>query len=1240
MKESRRRIFLVFLTVVFLVFALLAESLYFSNFEYNFLTRRFNRVLAEKELIMEQCLTGLQPVFAGNAPADSLSGNNMFSFADVAEKNDITILYYLDHKLNSWTDNSFDVPRILNDSLFSKPVIFWQNGWFMPKSVKAGNETLIGLLRIRTDYGFENDIVKNGFEKAFRIPGDVGISTSQSKSGYNIYNREGSFLFSLSFPDVKTSTPLIVLPLVFWTIFYILIILIILEFVGLLAGRGNPAAGIIMCFSAFTALYLVILFLNVPRVLFVTGIFSPYKFSLNYFIPSLGHLMVLSLFIAVFAYVIYKYLPVTLKNNDEPAGNFLVVTVILMLAALSLSFIHILFGKLVENSNISFETYKVLKLSIYSLIGFASILMLILFPFFLVLKVFDITGSSGLKNKLLPVLTSVVLIIVILRNDLLSVLVVVFFFTLLVLVVGIGINNRARMFNITVILSVLVGIYSVSIIAVFSEKKTTENLKIQAVSLSTENDPEAEQRLLDMWPLIGHDSILNVMMETDVFNQNDVNRIIDYLQDEYFEGYWSNFKVSIVTCHEDQSLINEPDGKNLGNCFDFFNEKIRKYGHRLTGTGFYFIDNQGGRSYYLGQVFFRTRKGLTNGLFIELYSDINVFQPGYYELLLDKKFRGYSGLRDFSFAKYINGEAVLKSGDFPYNKEDNEYIDKNSDFRIFHWDKYIHVLYRNGNTTVIISRPELTAGDIVISFAYLFVFIFAFANLLMLLIRRPAPGNILNFNFRQKLQFSFIGILLFSFILIGIVVAFLTVNEYHSKHYESIREKLNSIYMELDGRLATEKQLNANWRSPDGESLNELLINLSNIFDTDINLYDLNGFLIATSRPEIFSRDLTGPRINNMAFINLKDLKKSEFFHSEKIGSMKYISVYVPFYNIDNNVLAYLNIPYFRMQSILAREISNLIVAAVNFTLLLILVTMSFAVFISRRLTSPLSMLVEGLASVGLGKNMEHLSYKGSDEIGELVRQYNIMVDELEESAHKLADSEREYAWREMARQIAHEIKNPLTPMKLNVQQLLKSWKDKIPGFDRKLEGFSKNQIEYIDNLSSIASAFSAFAKMPVTNPAEVDLIEQIKTTLDLFSNADNVTFEVHWPSESKVFIYADREHLNGVFSNLFKNSIQSIPQDRRGKVEVDLRVDRNKVIVSVADNGSGIPEAIRKKMFTPNFTTKTSGMGLGLSIVRKYVEGANGRIWFESEDEKGTTFFIEFPLMYTVEKPGSLSGG
>ena len=725
------------------------------------------------------------------------------------------------------------------------------------------------------------------------------------------------------------------------------------------------------------------------------------------------------------------------------------------------------------------------------------------------------------------------------------------------------------------------------------------------------------------------------MMNVELFERGDFNTISGYLNNNYFNGYWGNFNVNVYLCRQGQMIRIGPGENSFQDCYTFFDERVNKYGYPLTGTQFYFIDNQGARPYYIGRVFYTTSKGTSNGLFIELYGDINVFQPGYSELLLDKRFHGYSGLKNYSFAKYLNGSIILNHGDFPYNKADEEYVDENSDYRIFDDEGFRHILYRNGNATVMISRPLLNAGNMIISFAYLFAFTFLVVNLILVFFLHPSPGGIMNLNFRQKLQLSFTGILLFSFILVGSAVASLTVREFQSNHYENIKEKLNSIYIELENEISTERHLTPNWRNANNASLNELLINLSNIFNTDINLYDLNGYLMATSRPELFFRDLASHRMDMMAFMNVADLTKSEYIQTESLGNMKYISAYVPFYNNEKHVLTYLNLPYFRMQSLLAKEISNLIVAIINFTLLIVVITMAFGVFISGRLTSPLSMLSEGLASVKLGRKSEHLKYRGNDEIGDLVNQYNIMVDELEESVHKLANSEREYAWREMAKQIAHEIKNPLTPMKLNVQQLQKSWNDNIPGFGEKLETFARNQIEYIDNLSNIASAFSSFAKMPGANPVEVDLLEQMRTTLELFRNTDNISFDVSWPPEKNVIIYADREQLNGIFSNLFKNSIQAIPPARKGLIKVGLRVDRNKVTVSVSDNGSGIPESIRAKMFTPNFTTKSSGTGLGLSIVKRYVEGASGRVWFESEAGKGTTFFVEFPLIFTVEKPG-----
>lgn len=1230
MKRDRFLLYSGIAAAMLLVLAVVSNILYFSDFEYRYRTTRFNRILREKEAILAECLEGMRPILSGEDHHGSVPENELFT---IAEKNKITILEFFDGRLVYWSDNNFDVPPVPDDSLYSKPIVFLQNGWFLPRLTKDGNETIVGLLRVRTDFSLRNDILESGFEEEYGIPEGVGFSTDRDDSEFRIFDSSGRFLFCLLFPEIRQSSSFIFIPLLLWTVFFIFALLLLLEIVKLLVSKRKEYAAILIVFILCVGAYVFFVWTGLPKVFYETELFSPYRFSLNAFVPTLGHLLLLGILGVFFAGILYRYLPL----KEEPIANksalYPVAAGIFLASAAMTGLYHNIFRQIILTSNVNFEPFRVLDLTFFSLAGYISLFFLLLIPVLFMLKFLLYSKELSTGSMLLCAVPGMILLALLTGSYNEDLVVLCLFFILLCLLVFHASKYRTRIFIMTVLFSVILSLYSVYFITNYSEEKTVENVKIQAVSFSTENDPQAEQLLLDLWPVIKGDSVLADMMKADTFNNSreDVDNISAYLHDTYFRGYWANFNIDIVLCRNDDPLAVGPGNEMFPSCFTFFDERVRRDGHRLTGTDFFFIDNQGGRSYYLGKITYPSGN-YTNGLFIELFADLNIFQPGYSALLLDEKYHGYSGLKDYSFAKYLNGEIVLRTGDFPYTKNDAGYIEDVTDYKIFRSEGYKHVLYKNGNSTVIISRPYITSGDILISFAYLFALTLLLSNLLVFIIkRRLVPGKIF-LNFRQKLQLSYIGILLVSFILIGIVVAYITIKQYNTKHYENIKEKLASVYKVLDDRLSMERHIDNTWRNENYPSLNDLLIDLSNTFNTDINLYDVRGKLIATSRPEIFYRNLTSTRINNTAYNILRDLTMSEYYQKEKIGNLEYLSAYAPFFNSSDKLLAFVNLPYFRMQNVLAKEISNLVVAVVNFTLLLILITMSIAVIISDRLTAPLKMLSAGLAAVEFGKKTEHLSYEGKDEIGELVRQYNRMVDEIEESAGKLANSEREYAWREMARQIAHEIKNPLTPMKLNVQQLLKSWRDRIPDFDEKIEHFTKNQIEYIDSLSNIATAFSSFAKMPGARPSEVNLADQIRITLELFRDTEDVTFEVRWPDVRKVVVFADKEHLNGIFSNLIKNGIQSIPPGRHGVIKVRLEVIRDKAIVSISDNGTGIPRELEKKMFTPNFTTKSSGTGLGLSIARKYVETANGRIWFESEDGRGTTFFVELPLKYTVE--------
>jgi nitrogen fixation/metabolism regulation signal transduction histidine kinase len=366
--------------------------------------------------------------------------------------------------------------------------------------------------------------------------------------------------------------------------------------------------------------------------------------------------------------------------------------------------------------------------------------------------------------------------------------------------------------------------------------------------------------------------------------------------------------------------------------------------------------------------------------------------------------------------------------------------------------------------------------------------------------------------------------------------------------------------------------------------------------------------------------------MNRLVYENLTRGDASEFIHNERIGGMKYISAYVPLMNSENKFLAYLNLPYFTQSGALARDVTNLVVAVINVYLILLLLILLLSVFLADRITQPLRMIQNRIAQVSLGQKNEMIRYERSDEIRGLVEEYNFMVQELERSAGLLAQSERESAWREMAKQIAHEIKNPLTPMKLNIQHLQRAvaeGKDDPEMVDR----ISATLIDQIDSLSAIAREFSDFAKMPRPKLTRINLVPKLSSLQQLFDSGDRAKIRIDLGTHQKVIVMADKEQLMRVFINLVKNGLQSIPEGREGLIRVGLEtLKEHKVRITFTDNGKGIPEEIRDKLFQPNFTTKSGGMGMGLAITHNIIRSFGGSIWYETVLHQGTTFYVELP--------------
>jgi signal transduction histidine kinase len=390
-------------------------------------------------------------------------------------------------------------------------------------------------------------------------------------------------------------------------------------------------------------------------------------------------------------------------------------------------------------------------------------------------------------------------------------------------------------------------------------------------------------------------------------------------------------------------------------------------------------------------------------------------------------------------------------------------------------------------------------------------------------------------------------ILILSLIAVGIGNIYYTTQQFQEQQRENISEKMESLIVELEDKLGAEDELNEEYRS----YIESLLEKFSKVFYVDMNLYDLEGKLLSSSRPQVFERGLISRRMNPEAYHKLSDDKLPQFIHNEEIGNMRYHSAYVPFYNDRNEVLAYLNIPYFTRQKALQKEIYTIVMVIVNIYVFLIILGTVIAVLVSNTITRPLKYIQKNLGRIGLDRKNEKIDYKSHDEIGELVGEYNRMIDELEANAEKLAQTERETAWREMAKQIAHEIKNPLTPMKLKVQYLKRAWDDQVDNFDERIKQFADSMITQINTLSEIASEFSNFAKMPRARNRKLDLDNEIDKAVNLFEDTENIEINKQNESSEKVYIYADQDQISRVFSNLMKNAIQSIPAQRKGMIQI-----------------------------------------------------------------------------------------
>lgn len=463
----------------------------------------------------------------------------------------------------------------------------------------------------------------------------------------------------------------------------------------------------------------------------------------------------------------------------------------------------------------------------------------------------------------------------------------------------------------------------------------------------------------------------------------------------------------------------------------------------------------------------------------------------------------------------------------------------------------------------------------------------------------------------------------FSTVLISVVSLIHFRFEAKEYHEERLSRKESAIKEHIEYILQTTSYplLTKNVRKIFKDRIHEL----SDIHSLEINFFDLKGKLILSSK-SAFKIDKKMPDISPEILSQLENSSEKRIVISKSQDNETYLkSSYSYIKDVKFKNLAILNIPYEETSDFYNEEVKNFLTRYAQVYIIMFIISILLSYLLSSNITKSISQISEKLEVTQLNEHNQKLTLQpGNQEINGLIQSYNNMVDTLEESAQKLAQSEREYAWREMAKQVAHEIKNPLTPMRLTIQSFQRKFDKNDPNINQKLSDFSETLIHQIDTMTTVASAFSNFANMPAQQNERLNVVQITKMALEIFDE-EYVRFHT---SEKEIYTLFDSVQLTQIVTNLVKNAIQAIPENQEIKlVEVHLSKVETNFVLKISDNGIGISKENAAFIFEPKFTTKNSGMGLGLAIIKNIIENYNGTITFETEEGKGTTFTTILPI-------------
>ncbi|GAB2966221.1 HAMP domain-containing sensor histidine kinase [Hymenobacter coalescens] len=1142
------------------------------------------------------------------------------------------LLYWSDHTMRPEVEN---VAQPFRDKL-----VEMRFGRYLAIRRPAGSYIILTYVPLLREYGISNRYLREGSERAlFRGPEVRLVANAQHNSSLpQLFSHEGRYLFSLQSLQPNPITGKY-LPLA-------LLLLGMGLYVGswLLQARRLFARGRLLPGAAAVVLPLVLframlLHFNLPFSFIELPLFDPKLYAASWASPSLGDLLInalLLLLLAWYALLLFRRYGVTRYVRRLPlgparwgaaAGAFLgFFTVLLGLYFFYLSSVSNSQLVLDVTQSIQFSGFKVL-LCLAIVLHTGSYLVV----FWLVTQLYlAAVPAEPRPVQLLILAVSALLVLPVgfaLGETLVVLLGLTLLFFLILRIAALRQLASVLPFRVVVFLFLMLGLSAgVGSLALYQhfKEQLIQNKQRLAGNLLVDNDLQGEFLLAER----AHDIAADPVMRTRLANRfADQDVVRQKIAKYYLRGYFDKYEVRVTLFDGQGQPMNEDDGSLT---LSTVRAQLLRQAVPTDLPNLYLL--HGGNSFdsrrYVAFIPVPTVAGSTATVLLELTLKKLTTNSVVPELLVDQKYFQPGLGNELSYAGYENGRLVYSEGDFDYVNELPGTLLQ--DARLNTTGLVLNGSHHLGvqgpqQRTVVVTTPTYAAAEWLANFSFWFLLHLIGGGLigLALLAGRSPRQRWFRTTFSAKIQ---------AFMTVGILVTLLVVSLATASLFtDTYKLDLRRSY-ERRGQLAQQTLLRRRGLLADSagrNSLTELAETVSTLTETDLNVYDARGQLLVSSQPLIFEAGLISNLMNPEAVVALAERGQPRILLTERAGSLSFNTLYLPIRAQSASpgggaVVGYVGIPFFDSQKELNTKLTELTTTILNiFTVMFILFL--FLTFVATRvLTRPLKLITEKLRHITLTGQNEPLAYESNDELGLLVREYNTMLHKLEDSKQELAMQEKEAAWREMARQVAHEIKNPLTPMKLSLQFLQRALTEKRGNLEEMIGRISQTLITQIDVLTDIATSFSNFTNLPAMRPERLAIAQVLRRCVALHQH---VQFEPA-PGAEQAEVFADENLLVRTFNNLLLNALQAIPADRAPSVlaRVEL-LGAGQVRISIQDNGSGIAEDVRDKVFRPNFTTKETGSGIGLAVAKRGIESAGGKVWFETTAGEGTTFFIELPL-------------